>query len=165
MATKRSMVFVDEQNLTNGAADYYGKPKQLDFIELLAVLTEDTDLIRPYLFTSYSGEKPQRFYHVLRKERGYRVIAKPRRKRGGTYIEKGVDIEIATELIVHGLQGSYDVGILVSGDADFCRAVRIVQDHGILVNGAMFENRTSNELKETVDRYTKLDDHAGVLRQ
>lgn len=162
---KSTMVFIDEQNLTNGAETYYGKPKQLDYIELLDVLAEDYDLIRPYIFTSYTEKKPYNFYHFLRMEGGYRVISTPRRERGEDYIEKGVDIALATELIAQGLNGSFDVGILVSGDDDFNRAVRYVQDQGKVIIGAMFDNNASGNLKGTVDCFIDLDDHSERLRQ
>lgn len=160
------MMFVDGQNLIMAAENYYGEPKQLDLLKLPDILAEEYDLIRPYFFTSHSqGNRPYGFYDLLRKEGGYRVTSKPRRNRGDHSIEKGVDIELATELIAHGFNESYDTAILVSGDDDYNRAVRYVQDRGKVVIGAMFDNNAAGNLKGTVDHFINLDDHSEVLRQ
>ncbi len=40
-----------------------------------------------------------------------------------TFVEKGVDVMLATDLLVHAMKNHYDVGILVSSDADYKHAV------------------------------------------
>jgi uncharacterized LabA/DUF88 family protein len=98
-------------------------------------------------------------------EGGYRVTSKALRQRNGGHIEKGVDIQLATELIAQGFNGSYDVAVLVSGDADYTRAIRYVQDQGKVVIGATFESNASGELKGTVDTFVDLSEHATDIRQ
>jgi uncharacterized LabA/DUF88 family protein len=40
-----------------------------------------------------------------------------------TFVEKGVDVMLATDLVVHGMKNHYDVAILISSDADYKHAV------------------------------------------
>ena len=42
-------------------------------------------------------------------------------------VEKGVDAAIITDLITMAFDDNYDLGVLVSGDADFAPAVRYIQ--------------------------------------
>lgn len=67
-----------------------------------------------------------------------------------------MDIEMATEFIAQGFNDSYDVAVLVTGDEDYSRAVRYVQDQGKIVKAAMFEKQIGS-LKADVDRYVALD--------
>lgn len=166
MSSRRAMAFVDAQNVTHAAEDFYGEEKQLDPVKLVELLTDEYDLVRPYWFDSHpQNNRPQGFYHFLRMEGGYRVTSKPLRNRDGKRIEKGVDIELATELIAHGFNGSYEVAIVVTGDADYTRSIRYVQNQGRRVIGAMFESNTSGDLKETVDQFVNLGTHASDIRR
>lgn len=166
MSEKPTMIFVDAQNLIHGAEDYYEQKKQLDPVKLADVLAEDYDLIRPYWFDSHpDGNYPQSFYHFLRMEGGYRVTSKPLRQRGERKIEKGVDIDMATEIIAQGFNDSYETAIVVTGDADFKRAIRYVQDQGKRVIGAAFSSSASGELKGTVDDFVDLKDYAAQIRR
>ena len=166
MPEKRAMVFVDAQNITHAAEDFYGKPKQLDPAYLVDFFTDKYDLIRPYWFDSHPPESyPQNFYHFLKMEGGYRVTSKGLRERNDGYVEKGVDIELATELIAQGFNDSYDVAVIISGDTDYEKAIRYVQDQGKRVVAATFENNASGELKGLVDEFIDLGEHSRELRR
>lgn len=42
-------------------------------------------------------------------------------------VEKGVDVMLATDLLVHGMKGHYDTAILISSDADYKHSVETVK--------------------------------------
>ena len=42
-------------------------------------------------------------------------------------VEKGIDAAIITDLLTFAFDDTYDIGILISGDADFAPAVRYIQ--------------------------------------
>lgn len=166
MSDKRAMMFVDAQNLIHAAEDHYGKPKEMDFVKLVGHFAEDYDMIRPYWFDSHHPDRrPVDFYNLLRMEGGYRVTSKPTRERGNSRREKGVDIQLATELIAQGFNDSYEVAILVSGDADYLRAIKYVQDQGKRVVGVQFNSNTAGDLKGSVDEHIDLSEHAEELRR
>lgn len=54
--------------------------------------------------------------------------------------EKGIDAAIATDLLSLSWQGVLDVAILVSGDADFIPAVERIQEKGLKVVNATWQN-------------------------
>jgi uncharacterized LabA/DUF88 family protein len=120
---------------------------------------------RPYYFDSYKDKNSkQGFYYYLNMV-GYRVESQPLVERNDGDREKGADIRLATELIAHGFTDSYDVAIVVTGDKDFRRAIKYVQDQGKRVIGAQFENNMSGDLKTVFDKYIELDDISDKIRQ
>lgn len=56
-------------------------------------------------------------------------------------VEKGVDAALVTDLLSHAWQRSYDVAVLVSGDADYVPAVEYVQAQGLKVVNAAWRSR------------------------
>jgi len=45
-------------------------------------------------------------------------------------VEKGVDVSIATDMLQHAWDNTYDIGMLVSSDADFIPAVQFLDKRG-----------------------------------
>ena len=43
-------------------------------------------------------------------------------------VEKGVDTKIVTDLFEGAINATYDIAVLISNDADFCPAIRAIQD-------------------------------------
>lgn len=170
----RAMVFIDGQNLYHATPEYLN----LDYLELRDFLAGDLDCIRTYYFDSFPTEEQirrseeeeemptlsskQDFYHLLRMN-GFRVVAKPLRERGDRFVEKGSDIRLATELIAQGFNDSYDVAIVVTGDLDFEKPIKYVQDQGKIVKLAMFERNVSSDLKTVPDEYIPLDEHVDQI--
>ncbi len=165
MSEPRAMLFVDGQNLFHGQRSYGDDSFQLDLVKLKENLTQDYELIRAYYFDSFEPDKrgdKEGFYHLLEMNE-YRVDAKPLRERDGQFVEKGADIGLATEMIARGFNDSYDTAILVTGDNDFARAVRYVQDQGKRVSVASFESQISSAFQRVADEFIKLDERAQEL--
>lgn len=166
MLGKPTMLFIDGQNLFHGSK-HFDPDFDVDLVELVAELGDGRDVIRSYYFDSYKPENrgdKEPFYTFL-ETNGFRVDAKPLRDRDGTYVEKGADIGLATEMIARGFNDSYDVAVLVTGDDDFSRAVRYVQDQGKTVEVASFSANLSSNLKRVADAYVELDEIAEDIRQ
>ncbi|MEF8773094.1 MAG: NYN domain-containing protein [Halobacteriales archaeon] len=162
MTQRTAMMFVDAQNLFHGAKSY-DDSFQYDFEALRDELMDGYYTVRSYWFDSYKDKSSkQGFFDQLRMS-GYRVTTVPLRRRGDGHVEKGVDIQLATELIAQAYNGAYDVAILVSGDADYARAVRYVQDQGKRVVVASFEETTSSEMRKLADEYVELDSIASAI--
>ncbi len=171
MTIKRTMIFVDGQNLTASAGN---AGITIDAIGLREFLSGENDLIRAYWFDSFPTEdqieaadgdddlpnlsSKEGFFYFLRMN-GYRVEANPLRWRNGSVAEKGADIGLATEMVAQGYADSYDIATVVSGDRDFKRSIRYVQDGGKIVRVAAFERSISSEFKTVADEYVELDDH------
>lgn len=163
MADRSAMMFVDGQNLFHGAKRYQDGYRY-DHQKLRDVLTKDYYTVRSYWFDSYKNRsKKQGFFDSLRTS-GYRVTALPLRQRGDEHVEKGVDIQLATELIAQAYNHAYDVAILVSGDQDYERAVKYVQDQGNRVIIAAFQATTASEMRKLGDEYIELDSIASTIK-
>ena len=74
-----------------------------------------------------------------------------------TYVEKGVDINIAVDMLKFAYSGIYDTAILVSGDGDFALAIQAVKDLGKHVEVAYFRKQKSYHIIQACDRFIPLD--------
>lgn len=68
------------------------------------------------------------------------------------YIIKGDDIYLALDMLNHAWEGKYDKAILFSGDGDFAQLVKYVKDKKKEVEMVSFEETTSRNLVNEVDR-------------
>lgn len=83
------------------------------------------------------SEEEDRLRFVIDQLPGYTVkfsqrqLQKSKCKRGHVteeYIEKGVDTKIACDLLAAAIRDAYDIGVLVSNDADLIPSIECVQD-------------------------------------
>ncbi len=72
---------------------------------------------------------------------------------------------MATELIAQGFGGSYEVAVVVTGDDDFSKAIRYVQDQGKTVEVASFDANLSSGLERTADSITFLGEITDSIRR
>lgn len=76
--------------------------------------------------------------------------------------EKGIDVRLATDMLSHAFRNTFDVAMLVSGDADFADMLQAVKDQGKHVEVALLGPITSSiRLRDVADRVIKID--AGFL--
>ncbi len=72
--------------------------------------------------------------------------------------EKGVDVKLATDLLV--LNDIYDVGIIVSGDADYVPVVQSVKDWGKQIINVSFLKRGGGILPGGAKRLNRIADRS-----
>ncbi len=166
--TDRVMVFIDGSNLYHSLKGIF-KRTDIDMGKLAAKLLEKRRLIRVYYYNARVGrkEEPDRFqrqlaffssvsstpYFELRLGR----LVYQNWPNSPPY-EKGVDVQLATDLLTHNFKNNYDVAILVAGDSDYVGAIQAVKDNGKNVEVALFgKERTSRQLREVADRVVEMD--------
>ena len=71
-------------------------------------------------------------------------------------VEKGVDVNLAIEMVTLAYNNAYDVAILVSGDGDFAVAVRYVQGTKKKVEVSYFPDRPCWHLKKICNNFIPL---------
>ena len=162
--TEKVAVFIDGANLLHGLTNDFNRI-DVDFERLVAKLIGDRSLTRVYYYTALPDQtvdperyaKQQRFLDALKKKPYFSVVLGRLEPRGESYVEKGVDIALAIDLLDLAYHQTYDTAILVTGDGDFSKAVEIVQRMGKHVENACARSCLSNHLQTTCDRTLILD--------
>lgn len=177
---ERLMIFIDGGNLFNGAKR---EKIGIDFKKLIDFLSKDFSLIRTYYYTGVphkkiwdkSKETEKEFEDKLNKQRGFfdvlqfnynfHIVTKPLILVGGERREKGIDVNIACDILWHGLSNSYDSFILISGDKDLMEVIRRMKDNGKRVMVANFKDSISNDIKRLSDNYIDLTKHKELIKR
>ncbi|MBM3134835.1 MAG: NYN domain-containing protein [Chloroflexi bacterium] len=164
MPEERVMVFIDGSNFYRCLKSQFGMAN-VDFLKLALLLCSNRKLIRIYYYNAVvrqeDGEErykeQQRFFERLRDVPYLELRLGRLEKRGDTVVEKGIDVAIATDMLLRAYSNAYDTAILVSGDADLVPAVEGAKDLGKHVENAFVYIGHSRHLRQTCDRFTLLD--------
>ena len=165
-ASDRVSVYIDGSNLYH-ALSQLGR-RDLDFGLFAAKLTDKRRLVRTYYYNAPIDQtkEPKRYIEQQRFFQALKTVPYLELRLGRLIYqgwpnvsphEKGVDIKIATDMLVHGFRGNYNTAILVSGDNDFEDALQGIKDLGLHVEVALFGQRTSQRLREVADEVIFLD--------
>lgn len=155
----RVMTFIDGANLYHSLEQVCGRT-DLDYHKLCLALADRRNLRRTYYYNARLDQsrdpdryaEQQRFFAYLHRvpnfevKLGNLVYSPDSRPR-----QKGVDVSLATGMLMHAFRGNYDTAILVSGDADFADAVQAVKDMGRNVEIALFDVGSSRVLRDVAD--------------
>lgn len=150
----RIMVFIDVRNVINASREECKSACKIDFIEMTNRLTEHRDLVAAYVFDGmgvYGSPSFEKFHDCL-EFAGFRVITTDSYETD--YREqKGVDVAMASEMLVQAFNDNFDVAIVVSGDGDFVPAIKHVQRMGKIVEVASFTASANRSIRKVADRY------------
>ena len=160
--SERVAVYIDGSNLYHSLQSFHQRTN-LDYGRFASKLSEGRRLIRTYHYGAQldQSKQPEEYrrqqtflYNLQRIPRFElrlgRLVYPPAYPNAPTY-EKGVDVKLATDMLLHASRENYDVAILVSGDTDFVDVVQGVKDLGKNVEIALFDPRGSRELRSVAD--------------
>jgi len=141
----RVCVFIDGSNLYHGGKEVL-PDSHIDIGKLVTWLVKGRDLVRTYYYNcSISQQRDpigakaqQSFFNALARIPYLQVRLGRLEPRGGGFVEKGVDVSIAVDMLSMGVRNLYDTAILVSSDGDFASAIKAVQELGKHVEVAHF---------------------------
>lgn len=161
------MVFIDGSNLYHTLKNEHGKTT-LDFVKFCGNLCGARQLIRVYYYNAAvdSTKEPdrhkdqQKFFQKIRRLPYFEVRLASLVYRNWPTVppyEKGLDIKLATDLLVHAFRQNYDTAILVSGDNDFADALQAAKDFGRNTEVALFHPAGSQKLRDVADRVIEVD--------
>ena len=166
--SERVMIFIDGSNVYHSLRAHFGK-KNIDIGRFCQKLLDRRRLVRTYYYNAQVGQKEEPERHKRQRKFLDSVVAIPYTElRLGRLVynnwpktppyEKGVDIQLATDMITHSFKGNYDVAILVAGDNDFVGALQAVKDNGKNVEVTLFgKGRTSMQLRNVADKVITID--------
>ncbi|MFQ5880772.1 MAG: NYN domain-containing protein [Dehalococcoidia bacterium] len=168
MADERVMVYIDGSNLYH-SLKHYCKRTDLDFDGFSRRLAAGRQLVRTYYYNSPKdqGKEPEQYADQQKWFEYIRQVPYTELRLGRLVYrdwpkvapyEKGVDVRLATDMLVHGFRNNYDTVILVSGDNDFSDALQAVKELGKHVEVALFGSaRSSQQLRAEADKIIILD--------
>ncbi|MEE8418785.1 MAG: NYN domain-containing protein [Dehalococcoidales bacterium] len=166
--TERVMVFIDGSNLYHSLKNFF-KRTDLDIGKFCNKLIGKRRLIRIYYYNASVGrrEEPDRYRDQQTFFASVSAIPYCELRLGRlVYVnwpntppyEKGVDIQLTTDLLTHSYKNNYDVGILVAGDTDYVGALQAVKDNGKNIEIALFgKENTSRPLRDVADKVVTID--------
>ena len=160
---ERVMIFIDGSNLYHSLKQFF-KRADIDIGKFSRNLLSRRQLIRIYYYNAKVGQKeePQRYRDQKKFFDG--VAATPYCElRLGRLVynnwpnsppyEKGVDVQLATDMLSHSFRNNYDVAVLVAGDNDFIGALQAIKDNGKHTEVALFgKTQTSRQLRSVADK-------------
>lgn len=173
----RLAILIDGNNFYKGCQLNFNRT-DVDFRKLgLKLCREvDGDLLRIYYYNAHVSktidplgyQRQQKFFDNLRStpqitlKLGHLVYHRIRNDYAATpqYLptEKGIDVQIAVDMIRLGLLKACEGIILVSGDSDYIYAVRFAKDLGSNLFIASFPQGGSAELRNEGDGYILMDE-------
>ncbi len=167
-STERVMIFIDGSNLYHSLKHFF-KRTDLDIGRLCRKFLEKRRLLRIYYYNARVGrkEEPQRYKDQEVFFTSVNAIPYTELRLGRLVYnnwpnsppyEKGVDIQLATDMITHSFKNNYDVAILIAGDSDYVGALQAVKDNGKNIEVALFgKERTSMPLRKVADKVITLN--------
>jgi uncharacterized LabA/DUF88 family protein len=165
---ERVMIFIDGSNLYHSLKNHFGRT-DIDIGRLCQKLVGNNQLIRIYYYNSKVGQKqePERYKHQEVFFDSVNAVPYTELRLGHLVYnnwpnepptEKGVDVQLATDMVTHNFKNNYDVAILVAGDTDYAGAIQAVKDNGKHVEIALFGNEgTSKQLREVADKVININ--------
>jgi uncharacterized LabA/DUF88 family protein len=164
----RVMMFIDGSNLYHSLKDNF-KRTDIEMGKLAQKMLDRRRLIRVYYYNARVGRKEEPERYISQQSFFNSVSSTPYFElRLGRLVyvnwphsppyEKGVDIQLATDLLTHSYKNNFDIAILVAGDNDYVGALQAVKDNGKNVEVALFGRaQTSRQLREVADRVIVMD--------
>ena len=166
--SERVMIFIDGSNLYHSLKNIFGRT-DLDIGRFCQQLLRRRKLIRIYYYNARVGKKeePERYKHQQAFFAGVNAIPYSELRLGRLVynnwpnmppIEKGIDVQLATDMITHSFKDNYDVAILVAGDNDYVSAIQAVKDNGKHIEIALFgQQGTSRQLRMVADKVISIN--------
>ena len=160
---ERVMIFIDGSNLYHSLKNIFNRT-DLDIGKFCRRLLGRRKLVRIYYYNAKVGKKeePERYKSQQTFFAGVNAIPYAELRLGQLIYnnlpsippyEKGIDVQLTTDMLTHSFKNNYDVAILVAGDSDFAPALQAVKDYGKHVEVVLFGKQgTSRELRRVADK-------------
>jgi len=156
---EKAMVFVDAMNLYEGL-QVLGVDTRLDYYKFsLKLVGPRRRLVRVYVYTGAYDQvrepekyaQQMKFFNKVHRMSYVTLKTRPLIARGGTYLQKGVDTLIATDMVAMAFLGHYDIAFLVSGDGDLAPAADAVKAAGKQIVVAACPRSRSTAIAQSAD--------------
>ena len=161
MNTQRVAIFIDGSNLYHNLKRFNIKTTFEEIIKSVETKREVVDIFYYTALLDKSIDEKRynehkRFLDKIKQIPNFHIVLCNLRKvvlENGfvDFVIKGDDVYLATDLIKGAYENLYDIAIIVSGDADFIPAIKLVQKNGKKVINAFFPKSSSYLLRNCCD--------------
>ena len=153
----------------------FGEVK-ISYLKLSEEVADDEERLRTYYYdcppyvssTPTADEKLRqqkfdRFKHALEKEARFQVrlgrLARYQTADGPVFEQKKVDVLLTVDLVKLSLEHQIQRAVLIAGDSDFCPAIQVARDAGVVVQLYHHpKSKAHEELIEVCDERFQIDE-------
>lgn len=159
---ERMAIFIDEGYL-NKALEGLGRPR-LDYGRFIEALQGDLPLMRTYYYYCMPYQSPTptpeeramyqsklSFVRYLTRLPRFELRQGRLIKRGTEYVQRRVDVMLASDLVKLAVSGQIKEAVLVAGDSDFIPAVAVAKDAGVIITLCYAPGAAHDELLDACD--------------
>jgi len=173
------MVFIDAEYVIQSLKDTKNlEPtnlKNIDWSNLINWVSDGYHLIRTYYYTAkQSKTKGNRSYRSqivylrqLKEQIQYLEIKQGKLiQQGDSWVQKGVDVMLAVDLVMSAVNNHYDIAVVFAGDSDFTYALQSVKNLGKQVELFTFDRSDCSSCDDFIlsaDVHTMID--AEIIQQ
>lgn len=157
MNNQKVAIFIDGSNLYHNLKRFNIKTKFEEIIKKVETKRQVVDIfyytaLLDKLTNEEKYKEHKRFLDKIKNIPNFHIVLCNLRKvilEDGSmnFAIKGDDIYLATDLIKGSYESLYDIAIIISGDADFIPAIKLVQKNGKKVINAFFPKSSSYLLR------------------
>jgi uncharacterized LabA/DUF88 family protein len=158
----KTIMYVDNSNMFRSLRALGWR---IDAIKLFQKLQESGEIWQTHFFAAVSNPpryKQTNFYNILKNQLHWETyIFSLGRKTchcnqcGAQWTastEKGVDVAIATSMLIHAYNKAFDTAILLSGDKDYFDTVKEIKKKGLRIEIVGFRQSMSTDLANESSR-------------
>ncbi len=143
---------MDVQNLYYSAKNVH--QSKVNFGKLLTHLVDGRKLIRAIAYVIRGPQSIDDNFFTALQNQGFEIKAKELQVFAGGNKKGDWDVGLVIDAI--RMSKSLDVIIFVTGDGDYIPAVEYLQNHGVFVEVAAFDETCSSKLKERADNFVNV---------
>jgi uncharacterized LabA/DUF88 family protein len=168
-ARGKTICFIDNANIFHGQQEAGWR---IDWEKFVRYLEEDGEEVwQTHIFASERdppSSNETSFYQFLKEELRWEVSLYPLGIKTITCVscdhthtvpaEKGVDVGLATRMLMLGINQAYETAILVAGDRDYLETVKFLKGLGLRVEVVAWRKGLSDELADESSAHVLLFD-------
>jgi uncharacterized LabA/DUF88 family protein len=158
MARGKTICFIDNANIFHGQQDAGWR---IDWQKFIKYLEREGEIWQTHIFASEHDpplSSESSFYQFLKEELRWEVSLYPLGLKTITCVscehthtvpaEKGVDVGLATRMLMLGINQAYETAILVAGDRDYLETVKFIKGFGLRVEVIAWRHGLSDDLAD-----------------
>jgi uncharacterized LabA/DUF88 family protein len=167
-ARGKTICFIDNANIFHGQQEAGWR---IDWEKFIRYLEREGEIWQTHIFASEHDpplSNENSFYQFLKEELRWEVSLYPLGIKTITCVscdhrhtvpaEKGVDVGLATRMLMLGINQAYETAILVAGDRDYLETVKFIKGLGLRVEVIAWRGGLSDDLADESSAHVLLLD-------